>query len=305
MSVTVQQHKNFIGGEWTESDGGHALGDRRETVPEHRPELVGTRAELVRCDLVEHRTGGRAGDGVAAERPAEAARRRRVHDVCVAGQTGEWETAAERLPGNEQVRGDAVVVDRPDRPGAADAALHLVVDVEDPMPLADRLEGDGKVRRHDDEAALALHRLEHDARDRLRVDLAREEQLEPGDRLVGADAAVRVRRRRPVHLRRERAEPALVGDLRRHRHRQQRASVKCVVEDDDALPPRRGTGDLDGVLDRLRARVHEQRALLVAGAGRQLAEPPAHLHVRLVHADHEALVQIAVDLLVDRGDGGR
>src|SRR5205823_10149365 len=29
----------------------------------------------------------------------------------------------------------------------------------------------------------------------------------------------------------------------------------------------------------------------------------AHLDVRLVHPDHEALVQVAVDLLVDRGCG--
>ena len=36
-----------------------------------------------------------------------------------------------------------------------------------------------------------------------------------------------------------------------------------------------------------------------------LGEPPADLHVRLVGADHEALVEEAVDLLVDRGDDGR
>ena len=37
-------------------------------------------------------------------------------------------------------------------------------------------------------------------------------------------------------------------------------------------------------------------------AGEQLGEPPADVDVRLVHADHEALVQVAVDLLVDRRD---
>ena len=34
-------------------------------------------------------------------------------------------------------------------------------------------------------------------------------------------------------------------------------------------------------------------------------QPPAELNVRLVHPDHRALVQVAVDLLVDRGDRGR
>ena len=37
-------------------------------------------------------------------------------------------------------------------------------------------------------------------------------------------------------------------------------------------------------------------------AGRVLGQPPADLDVRLVGADHEALVQEAVDLLVDRRD---
>src|SRR5262249_1661945 len=60
----------------------------------------------------------------------------------------------------------------------------------------------------------------------------------------------------------------------------------------------RDTGDLHRVLDRLGARVHEQRLLLASAARRDLAEPPADLDVRLVHADHRALVEVAVDLLV-------
>ena len=36
-----------------------------------------------------------------------------------------------------------------------------------------------------------------------------------------------------------------------------------------------------------------------------VGEPPADLDVGLVGADHEALVQETVDLLVDRGDDGR
>ena len=40
-------------------------------------------------------------------------------------------------------------------------------------------------------------------------------------------------------------------------------------------------------------------------ARRELGEPAADLHVRLVHADHEALVEVAVDLRVDGVDDGR
>ncbi len=60
--------------------------------------------------------------------------------------------------------------------------------------------------------------------------------------------------------------------------------------------------DLDGVLDRLGARVHEDRALLSAAARRQLGKPAADLDVRLVDADHEALVQVPICLLLDRLD---
>jgi hypothetical protein len=65
--------------------------------------------------------------------------------------------------------------------------------------------------------------------------------------------------------------------------------------------PGRGARDLDRVLDRLRARVDQQR-LRLGVARPELVEAPADLDVRLVHPDHEALVQVAVDLLVDRLD---
>ena len=163
-----------------------------------------------------------------------------------------------------------------------------------------------EVGRHRDEAALALHRLEHGAGDRLRVDVALEEVLQRGDRVVLGDAAERIRRGRAVDLGRERAEALLVRhDLRGHRHREQRAAVEGVVEDDDRGPPGRDARDLDGVLDRLGARVQQDRLLVVATAGRELGEPAADLDVRLVHPDHEALVQVLVDLGVDRLDDGR
>ncbi len=44
-------------------------------------------------------------------------------------------------------------------------------------------------------------------------------------------------------------------------HRQERAPVEGVVEDDDGLSPGRVAGDLDGVLERLGAAVGEHRLL--------------------------------------------
>ena len=80
--------------------------------------------------------------------------------------------------------------------------------------------------------------------------------------------------------------------------------MEGAVEDDDRLAPGGGAGDLDRVLDRLGARVQKQALLLAAAARRELGEPTADLDVGLVHPDHEALVQVAVDLLVDGGDRG-
>ena len=228
---------------------------------------------------------------------------RRVHQLSLAGHGRERQPAAQCLAGDEQVGLDARVLDRPDRAGATAARLHLVGDVEDPVPLAELLQRGDELGRHRDEAAFALHRLEHDAGDRVRRDVLLEQELEPGERVLGRDTAVRVRRRRAVDLGGERPEALLVDELRGHRHRQVGAAVEGAVEDDDARPPGRGARDLDGVLDGFGARVDEQR-LGLARARPERVQPPGDLDVRLVHPDHEALVQVVIDLLVHRADDG-
>src|SRR5204862_5842793 len=67
----------------------------------------------------------------------------------------------------------------------------------------------------------------------------------------------------------------------------------------------RGAGDLDRVLDGFGAAVQEQALLRLARARRELGESAADLDVRLVYPDHEALVEVRVDLLVHGRDGGR
>ena len=121
--------------------------------------------------------------------------------------------------------------------------------------------------------------------------------------VLGRDAAIRIRRRRTVHVGRERAEALLVDELRRHCHGQVRAAVKRAVEDDDAGAAGRCAGDLDRVLDRLCARVHEQR-LRRGLAGPDLVELLGDRDVGLVRPDHEALMEEPVDLLVHRPDDG-
>ena len=66
---------------------------------------------------------------------------RRVHQLGAAGDAGERQAAAERLAPDDQVGLDAVeVVDRERLAGAAHAGLHLVVDVDDAVLAADRLD---------------------------------------------------------------------------------------------------------------------------------------------------------------------
>ena len=81
--------------------------------------------------------------------------------------------------------------------------------------------------------------------------------------------------------------------------------MERVLEDDDRRAAGRGARDLHRVLDRLRAGVDEDRALLARPARRELGQPAADLDVRLVGADDGALVQVAVGLLLDRLDDGR
>src|SRR5438128_384876 len=76
----------------------------------------------------------------------------------------------------------------------------LVVDIQDPVLPAELLQLARELGRHRDEAALALHRLEHDARDLLRAHFL----LEDATDVVDAQS-------RAIDVRRERAEAVLVG----------------------------------------------------------------------------------------------
>ena len=172
----------------------------------------------------------RAGDRVPAERAAEPAGLGRVHQLGAAGDRGQRQPAAERLAGHEQVGLDAVVLDRPDGPGAADAGLHLVVDVDGSVLAAELQQPRGEVLGQRDEPAFALHGLDDDARDLVPA----EECRHVLERVVRGHAAVRIRAAGAVHLGRERPEALLVALLVGHRHRQQRSAVERVLEDDDA-----------------------------------------------------------------------
>src|SRR3954447_10945527 len=98
------------------------------------------------------RIGGSTRDRVAAEGAAEPAGRNAIHDLGAPGDSRQRHATAQRLAGHEQVGLDAPVLDGPQRSGAARACLYLVVDVDDPVLLADPLELPDELLWHRDEA---------------------------------------------------------------------------------------------------------------------------------------------------------
>ena len=124
-------------------------------------------SEALVVDHVEH--GERRGlrDRVADEGAADAAGDGRVHDLGAAEHARERQAVRDRLRDADQVGLDARVLDREEAAGAAEAGLHLVGDEDDAVAVADLAHACDELGRRDDEAALALHRLEDDRGDGL------------------------------------------------------------------------------------------------------------------------------------------
>ena len=192
------------------------------------------------------------------------------------------------------------MLDPPQLAGTAHAGLHLVVDVEDAVLLAARLEPTNELGRHHRKPALALHRLQDHARHTFGVDGRLEHPVELGERILGGDIPIGIRRGRAIHLGGERPHAALVDELGGQRQSQQRATVKAAVKRDHSVAIGRIPGDLDRVFDRFGSRVHQQRLLGVC-PGRVLAQQLAHVDIRGVAGDREAGVQQGIGLVLDRG----
>ena len=93
--------------------------------------------------------------------------------------------------------------------------------------------------------------------------------------------------------------------LARHRHRQQRPAVERVVEDDHCGRPVAARAILTAFSFASAPELTRIDFCSAPAHGDSSARQPADVDVRLVHADHEALVQVLVGLLVDRVDDGR
>ena len=108
--------------------------------------------------------------------------------------------------------------------------------------------------------------------------------------------------REPVDVRREGPEALLeqrvfAGEA----HREQRAAVIAALEHDDARPPGRVAGDVDGVLHGFGARVG-QEGFLREVAGRDPIQDLGQGHVRLGGGHERAGVDVPIELVLHRID---
>src|SRR5438445_117498 len=98
-------------------------------------------------------------------------RREDADAVRIDARLQQQQAGRDRLRHRHEVGLASVVVDPPLPPGAAEAGLHLVDHEDDPVLVADPADTREEVRRGDDEATLALHRLDHDRGHALGRDL--------------------------------------------------------------------------------------------------------------------------------------
>ena len=174
------------------------------------------------------------------------------------------------------------MLDREHLTGTRNAALHFVGNQHDAVLIAHAPQSAQELERRNVESALALHRFDENGGDRLRVYIAVEESLQVGERLLGRDVAIGLRKLGVIDLGRKRSEPPLVRhDLAGERQGHERASVKAAGEGDH----RRTLGviarDLDGVLHRLRTGRQKHRFFGEIPGGESV-QPLRQPHVRFI-----------------------
>ena len=98
----------------------------------------------------------------------------------------ERQAGGDRLRDAHEIGLDAGLLDREQRAGAAEAGLHLVGDQHDAVLVAELAQARRYAAGRGHEAALALDRLDHDRRHRLRRDARREGEAQIVERAGSA-----------------------------------------------------------------------------------------------------------------------
>ena len=129
------------------------------------------------------RPGGEV-DGVAHERRGVRAGRPVAHERGAPDDRRHGQPAADALADGHQVRDDAPVLGRPGPAGPPEPALDLVEDEDDAVAIAQLAQPGEEAVGRDDDAAVALDRLDDDRRDAAR-------SRTPGPRARGGRARAR------------------------------------------------------------------------------------------------------------------
>ena len=244
------------------------LGEPLVVGPHHRPEAGGVLDEAVLLVHGDRRERGGQADRVAAVRQAavehlrlEVLGDRGPHRDGTQGQV----RAGQALGHRHEVRGHAPLVDGEPVAGPPEAGHDLVGDHQDAVAVADLADaGDVAVRR-DEDAVGAHDRLEEDGRDGPGA-LVADDVLEALQGLtdrsrLGLAPAVGVR------IADDADDARLVGPAARvagQRHRPERGAVVRAVAGQDLVLAADVPGELDRVLDRLRAAEREEHLVHVA-----------------------------------------
>ena len=213
------------------------------------------------------------------------------HDVLPGDDPGQGQPGGDALGHDQDVRLHVPVLDGEHRAGPSEAGLDLVGDEQDAVLTGDLAEPWQEAGRWHDVAAFAQDGLDDDRGHTVRVDELVERQVELGlpvaragvGRMGPAGGPVAVRIGRVVDGAGKGLEGGSIDVLGgREGHRLGRPAVVAVAERQDRGSAGRGAGQLDRGLDRLGARVRQERLPRPTGEHRlePLVEPQSGLVIQ-------------------------
>ena len=138
------------------------LAERKDAVLQIFALLLDLMQELRVAHMIEHCIRGRTDERRAAEGRRMRARRQNVAAGICREHSADRNAAAETLRHGDNIRTDAVLLERKQAAGAADAGLYLVDDEQHILLAAERLDLLDEFLIERQHAALALYKLHHD-----------------------------------------------------------------------------------------------------------------------------------------------
>src|SRR6266516_5351095 len=131
--------------------------------------------QLVLLEDVQYRKSRSASHRVAAIGAPQGTRHGSVHDVCPSNHPTEWQARRDRLPDQEQIGHDSVMLDGKHLACPTISCLDLVCHEQNLVVVADLAQLMKKPWRGDHEAALSLHRFHNQGGDPFRGHLGAEQ----------------------------------------------------------------------------------------------------------------------------------